>query len=114
MGIRLNYARTYKVEYGQTGMFNCRAWEFHNLLDALGIGYSGESFDEDFECPVDEWNRGVERLRQFIGGTAGNGGKIREAIAGLEPETPQAILSCMEAVATKADVHDGFIRLSFF
>ena len=75
MGMRLNYARTYKVEYGQTGMFNCRAWEFHNLLDALGIGYSGESFDEDFECPVDEWNRGVERLRQFIGGTAGNGGK---------------------------------------
>ena len=37
MGMRLNYARTYKVEYGQTGMFNCRAWEFHNLLDALGI-----------------------------------------------------------------------------
>lgn len=65
MGNRLHVAKTYKVEYGFCEAFNWKVEEFKNLLSALGAYYTGETWDEEFEIPLRDWNNCIEKLKGF-------------------------------------------------
>ena len=64
MGSKLHVARTYKVEYSDTTAFNNKNEELHDLLDALGVEYSGSAYDEDFEVSRLEWRKGISMLEK--------------------------------------------------
>lgn len=66
MGLRLYVAKTYKVDYDYFGSgFNYKVSELHDLLDALNVSYSGETWDERFDVEKDEWLKGIEKLMNF-------------------------------------------------
>lgn len=65
MGNRLHCAKTYKVEYGEMTAFNYGVEEFHNLLDNLGVYYTGESWDDTFDVYKDELRVGINKLRDY-------------------------------------------------
>lgn len=65
MGNRLYVAKTYKVEFDYGMGFNHMVGEFHDLLDALNVSYSGETWDERFDVEKEEWLKGIEVLKNF-------------------------------------------------
>ena len=65
MGLRLYVAKTYKVEFAYGIAFNYMVSEFHNLLDALDVSYSGETWDDRFDVEKDEWLKGIEVLKNL-------------------------------------------------
>lgn len=109
MSGRLHFATLHKVEFASTERFKYRTYEFHRLLDALEVGYSGEAFDEEFECPADEWARGLRRLQD-----GDFSEDVRKALDGLGAESPEDIIYAMSLIADRSDTSDGFIHLAFF
>jgi hypothetical protein len=109
MGSRLHFATLHKVEFASTEMFKYKTYEFHRLLDALEVGYSGEAFDEEFECPADEWARGLRRLQD-----GDFSEDVRKALDGFGTESPEDIIYAMSLIAERSDTSDGFIHLAFF
>ena len=97
------------MEFASTERFKYRTYEFHRLLDALEVGYSGEAFDEEFECPADEWARGLRRLQD-----GDFSEDVRKALAGLGTVSPEDIIYAMSLIAERSDTSDGFIHLAFF
>ncbi len=65
MGLRLYVAKTYKVEYAYGVAFNYMVSELHDLLDALNVSYSGETWDERFDVEKYEWLKGIEKLKNL-------------------------------------------------
>lgn len=65
MGLRLCVAKTYKVEYTYGAAFNYKVSEFHDLLDALNVSYSGDTWDERFDVEKYEWLKGIEKLKNL-------------------------------------------------
>ena len=59
MGYRLHVARVYNVEYALGDAFNYKSEEFHNLLSALKVEYTGDEYDSDFEVQKDEWQKAI-------------------------------------------------------
>lgn len=65
MGNRLHVAKVYNVRYGNTTGFNYKVEEFHDLLSSLGVDYTGDSYDDDFEVSRDDWNKGISKLENM-------------------------------------------------
>ena len=84
MGFRMHVARIHKVEYGSTEAFNYAVEELHNLLSALEVLYSGDSYDNEFEVDKEEWLRGLKKLKNLANleedDKEGAGGILRGAV----------------------------------
>ena len=122
MGHRLHVAKTYKVEYAGGSDFNYRVEQFHNLLSELGIDYSGDAYDDDFEVAVEAWENGIKRLRNLDAETEEVREDIIEAVKALNdpyypyvtPYDPKSVATVMEELLKEADTDSGYIHLSFF
>ena len=62
MGYRLHVAKKYVVEYADTEAFNWKIHEFHNLLSACGVQYTGETDDYSFEVTKEDWEKMIEKI----------------------------------------------------
>lgn len=109
MSCKLHFATLHKVEFASTEGFKYKTYEFHRLLDALEVGYSGEAFDEDFECPADEWGRGLRTLQ-----SGDFSEDVRKALDGFGTESLDDVIYAMSIIADRSDTSDGFIHLAFF
>ena len=66
MGHRLHVAKKYDVQYATTPEeFNYEVEEFHNLLRALSVDYSGEWCDSEFEVSKEELKQGMQHLKDY-------------------------------------------------
>lgn len=122
MGHRLHVAKTYKVEYAGGSDFNYRVEQFHDLLTELGIEYTGDAYDDDFQVDVESWKNGIDLLRGIDNETP----EVRDAILAAvddlndpsypndKPYTPKKVASIMEDLLQEADTDSGYIHLSFF
>lgn len=64
MGYKLHCATKYDVKYSH-GDFNHKSEEFHELLDALKVDYSGEQYDSEFEVFRKDWQEAIDKLKNL-------------------------------------------------
>lgn len=113
MGHRLHVAKTYKVEYALPDNFNYEVEEFHDLLDSLGINYTGESWDDNFDVYKSEWQTGIEKLKNLANLEAYEREEIEKALTKMNEPLPE-IIEFMELLYEKADPTHDYLVLSFF
>ena len=113
MGNRLHVAKVYNVEYATTEAFNWAIEEFHVLLSALNVDYTGEIYDEDFEVEKKEWVMGFERLKNLETLDPDMQEEINNALNGLgyrREEVMDLFLDYLDA----SDPKNNFMHFSFF
>lgn len=106
MGLRLYVAKTYKVEFAYGMGFNYKTSELHDLLNALDIPYSGESWDERFDVEKEEWMKGIEVLKNFDNLEASEREDIENALKACECTREEAIELFEGYYNTAAPEHD--------
>lgn len=111
MGHRLHVAKKYDIEYSSIENFNREVEEFHDLLTALDITYSGDECDDDFEVNKEEWQEGIEKLKNL--GEQIDEEKIRKALDRLNEDLPETI-TYMQLFLDKSYQDDDFMHLSFY
>lgn len=118
MGHRLHYCKTYNVEYSENAWFNYQVEEFHNLLMALDIAFTGDVWDNQFECADWEWTRGIQKLRNMDQLDPEVKADIEEAIADIRREnqsmTAERLADILQRIIDEADTSDGMVHLCFF
>ena len=112
MGLRLSVAKKYEVEYGETAAFNWKVSELHYLLDALDVYYTGEEYDQTFEVNKDEFQKGIDKLKNFD--TLSNEEKesIAYCLSELEYTVDEA-LQVFEWFIKEADPNRDYLHFSF-
>lgn len=106
MGNRLYVAKTYQVEFGYGMGFNHMVSEFHDLLDALNVSYSGETWDERFDVEKEEWLKGIETLKNIDSLEASEREDIANALKACECTREEAIELLEGYYNTAAPDHD--------
>lgn len=91
MGNRLYVAKTYQVEFVYGMGFNHMVSEFHDLLDALNVPYSGETWDERFDVDKEEWLKGIETLKNLDQLETSERMEIEKALKACECTLSEAI-----------------------
>ncbi len=91
MGNRLYVAKTYKVEFAYGMGFNYKVIEFHDLLNALDIPYSGDSYAERFDVDKEDWLTGLETLKDYKQLDAAQRYDIESALKDCECTLEEAI-----------------------
>ena len=112
MGNRLYVAKTYKVEFDYGVGFNHMVCELHDLLDALNISYSGESWDERFDVDKEEWLKGIEALKNFGNLEASEREDIANALKACECTREEAI-ELFEGYYNTAAPEHGYMEFQF-
>ena len=102
MGNRLYVAKTYKVEFAYGMGFNYMVSELHDLLDALNVSYSGESWDERFDVEKEEWLKGIEVLKNLDHLETSEREEIANALKACEC-TPEEAIELFEGYYNTAD-----------
>lgn len=113
MGYRLHVARVYKVEYALGDAFSYKSEEFHNLLSACGLEYTGDEYDSDFEVQKDEWRKAIDKLKHLNDLEDDKREEIRGAIDDLASTTDE-VVSMMEYYLENGDPDIDYLHLSFF
>lgn len=114
MGYRLHVAKTYKVEYALGDAFNYKVEEFHRLLLACGIDFTGEMHDSDFEVDKEEWKKMIEKLKNLDSlKDAREKGYIQRCIEELE-STADETVRMLEYYFRHSDPDNDYLHLSFF
>ena len=113
MGHRLHVAKTYTVEYALPDNFNHEVTEFHDLLNSLDVSYTGESWDDDFEVTKEDWQKGINKLKNLPNLETEEKEDIESALKDLREPLPE-IIDFMELLYEKADPKHDFMVLSFF
>lgn len=62
MGYRLNVAKKYIIEYADVEAFNWKILEFHNLMSACDVQYTGEENDMSFEVMKEDWEMMIDKI----------------------------------------------------
>lgn len=106
MGNRLYVAKTYQVEFGYGMGFNHMVSEFHDLLDALNVSYSGKTWDERFDVEKEEWLKGIETLKNIDSLEASEREDIANALKACECTREEAIELFEGYYNTAAPDHD--------
>ena len=65
MGKRLYVAKRYEFDYGGPAEFNWKCYEFHRLLEALKVDYTDDTYSDEFDVDVSEWEEGLRKLENF-------------------------------------------------
>lgn len=112
MGLRLYVAKTYKVEYAYGVAFNYKISVFHDLLDALKIYYSGEKWDERFDCDKEDWLKALEKLKNFNQLDEPERKEVEEALEACECTLPEAI-ELFEGYYNTADQEHDYLEFQF-
>ena len=113
MGKRLHIARRYDVEWADSAYFNWKIEEFHNLLSALGMYYTGEPWDDEFDVSKEDWRMGIDTLRNYDSLDADDRKTIDEALEALEYGREE-VLQIMEHLMNQAEPDWNYIVCSFF
>ena len=113
MGHRLHVAKTYTVEYALPDNFNHEVTEFHDLLSSLGVTYTGESWDDDFDVYKEEWQKGIDKLKNLANFEAEEKQEIESALTKMNEPLPE-IIEFMELLLNEADPKHEYLVLRFF
>ena len=113
MGHRLHVAKKQEVEYALPDNFNHEVTEFHDLLKSLNVDYTGESWDDDFEVYKEDWQKGIDKLKNLPNLETEEKEDIESALKDLREPLPE-IIDFMELLYEKADPKHDFMVLSFF
>ena len=113
MGYRLHVARVYKVEYALGDAFSYKSEEFHNLLSACGLEYTGDEYDSDFEVQKDEWRKAIDTLKHLNDLEDDKREEIKGAIDDLASTTDE-VIEMMEYYLNNGDPDIDYLHLSFF
>lgn len=62
MGYRLNVAKKYVIEYADIEAFNWKILEFHALLSACGVQFTGEENGLNFEVMKEDWEMMIDKI----------------------------------------------------
>ena len=113
MGKRLHVGTKYEVEWSDSAHFNWKIEEFHDLLSALDVSYTGESWDDEFEVTKEEWQKGIDTLRSYdtLDDDAKN--RIDEALEALESGREE-VIEIMEHFYEQSAPNWCYIECSFF
>ena len=113
MGYRLHVCKMYKVEYAMGDAFNYKSMEFHNLLSACDVEYSGDEFDSDFEVSKKEWRKAIDKLKHLHDLDDDKREEITGAIEDLASTTDE-VIHMMEYYLEHGDPDIDYLHLSYF
>jgi len=113
MGYRLHVCKLYKVEYAMGDAFNYKSMEFHNLLSACDVEYSGDEFDSDFEVSKEEWRKAIDNLKHLHDLDEEKREEIKGAIDDLASTTDE-VIHMMEYYLEHGDPDIDYLHLSYF
>lgn len=114
MGYRLHVASKYDVRYGKTEAFNHKCEEFHNLLRACGVEYTGDSNDDTFEVSRADWTNGlIGKLTLLNTLPEEERSEIIERIEDLDSTTDE-VLELAKRLISEADPEHSYIVLSYW
>ena len=113
MGNRLHVAKHYRVEYAPTEAFNWQIEEFHNLLSALDVDYTGDTYDEDFEVDREHWQKGLEKLKNLENQSQDEREYINDALEELGYKRKE-VIDLFKAYLEASDPDDFYMHFSFF
>ena len=113
MGHRLHVAKVYTVEYALPDNFNHEVTEFHDLLTSLDVAYTGELWDDDFEVTKEDWQMGIDKLKNLANLEAEEKQEIENALKELNEPLPE-IIEFMEMLLEEADPKHEYLVLRFF
>jgi len=114
MGYRLHVASKYDVRYGKTEAFNHKNEEFHCLLRACGVEYTGESNDDTFEVSRADWTNGlIGKLTMLEKLPEEDRLKILACIRELG-STPDEVLDLAKRLIAEADPEHSYIVLCYW
>jgi hypothetical protein len=103
----------YKVEYAMGDAFNYKSMEFHNLLSACDVEYSGDEFDSDFEVSKEEWRKAIDKLKDLHDLDDDKREEITGAIEDLASTTDE-VIHMMEYYLEHGDPDIDYLHLSYF
>ena len=113
MGYRSHVCKMYKVEYAMGDAFNYKSMEFHNLLSACDVEYSGDEFDSDFEVSKEEWRKAIDKLKHLHDLDDDKREEITGAIEDLASTTDE-VIHMMEYYLEHGDPDIDYLHLSYF
>ena len=113
MGHRLHVAKKYVVEYATSASFSYEVEAFHDLLSSLDVDYTGESWDDQFDVTKEDWQKGINKLKNLPNLETEEKEDIESALKDLREPLPE-IIDFMELLYEKADPKHDFMVLSFF
>jgi hypothetical protein len=113
MGNRLHVCSAYKVEYASIEAFNYKISEFHSLLTALSVDYTGEAWDEDFEILKEDWIKGLEKLKNLDQLPEEERECINDKLKELGYELPE-VIGLFEQYYNEAEPGYDWLEFSFF
>ena len=114
MGYRLHVARVYKVKYALGDAFSHKSEEFHNLLSALKVEYTGDEYNSDFEVQKDEWQKAIDKLKHLYDlEDEDERDEIKGAVDDLASTTDE-VIEMMEYYLNNGDPDIDYLHLSFF
>lgn len=113
MGYRLHVAKKYEVELGDHEAFNWKIVEFHELLSALGVNYSGEVDEYSFEVDKEQWKNAIEKLNNI--NSIENKEEKEHLVLCIQnmEEDAVSIANHMQQLLREADSRSGFLHLFF-
>ena len=112
MGYKLHCATKYDVKYSH-GDFNHKSEEFHELLDALKVDYSGEQYDSEFEVFRKDWQEAIDKLKNLYSLPQDDQEDIMWVVKKMQ-YTLEHIIDGMEYLLEESDPENDFLRLSYF
>ena len=113
MGHRLHVAKKYVVEYTTSASFSYEVEAFHDLLSSLDVTYTGESWDDQFDVSKEDWQKGINKLKNLPNLETEEKEDIESALTKMNEPLPE-IIDFMELLYEKADPKHDFMVLSFF
>ena len=87
--------------------------EFHNLLSACDVEYSGHEFDSDFEVSKEEWRKAIDKLKDLHDLDDDKREEITGAIEDLASTTDE-VIHMMEYYLEHGDPDIDYLHLSYF
>lgn len=113
MGNRLHIAKRHIIEYGETAYFNWQNDEFHQLMDALEVTYTGEPFDDDFEIQREDFEKGLWNLKNIHLLTEREQEEIEDAARNLNLSFSD-LIGVLEKYLEESDPNNDYMVFSFF
>lgn len=113
MGNRLHICKKHVIEYGDAEYFNYQCEEFHQLMDALEVEYTEESFDEDFEIQREDFERGLWKLKNIQLLTEREQEEIEDAARNLNLSFSD-LIGILDKYLEESDPNNDYMVFSFF
>ena len=113
MGIRLHVAKKSNIEFALPANFTYELKEFHDLLLALNVVYSGELYDSNFEIYRPELQKGIEKLKNSKNLEEDEQEDIDDALRALR-ESKEEVIEYLELFLEHSDQTNDYIYFSVF